>query len=92
MEHGHRGRAELVRVLKQCAELDSLRARLAEVAAERDDLAVRCGGAEAERDVAEGLLAEVYEGQNAACVGSPAPCDRCLWCRVRSHLRGRTDR
>lgn len=37
-----------------------------------------------------GLLHEVYESQNAACVGGPAPCGRCLWCRVRAFIRGKS--
>lgn len=38
------------------------------------------------------LLSEVYETQSAACVGRikntspPAPCGKCLWCRVRDTL------
>lgn len=37
------------------------------------------------------LLREVYESQNAACVGGTAlPCGSCLWCRVRAQIKGKT--
>jgi hypothetical protein len=51
-----------------------------------------------DRELLRALLREVYEAQQAACIGpvsrepgKAVPCKKCLWCRVRellAHMEG----